>query len=527
MNTTPSTPVPPPIPAECKYPAIFTLALAGLLTWAADFLFWKLDPGISVAIYVCVVAGVIIALNSRASRSRLLLPAAVLLILSSWATAFEISLTNICVLGSLLAVIFGEALYPALAGRWARWTESLVAWAMAPGRWWRLGREFKRTHVADRVFSEDSWEKSMRVMKIAMPALCLALVFGIMFNLGNAVFSELAARVTDTIERWIAEIDISPMHIGFCALFATFALACVIPRAAGKKPRFWTRAPGRITHKDDFVAVWQSRIALLMVNALFFMVNTIDVFYLWNHKHVPHGVTLSDYVHKGVFSLIFAVLLSAVVLAMIFQQEERITRSRFLKGFALLWIMQNLLLIAGVFLRLKLYVDVYELTELRIYVGCFLLLVTEGFLFLAWHVAFNGRIESLMFRCVLATFVLFFAVQFVNVAGIVGRYNVGRWKRDPQHTLDVAYLDSLGPGAWRYLAEVAAFTDRPEASNLARTCLRQAAIRETVRMEHFDWRSLQARRDLQATWLVEQSNQYPPPPGQDPLPRSGYANLNR
>ena len=86
----------------------------------------------------------------------------------------------------------------------------------------------------------------------------------------------------------------------------------------------------------------------------------------------------SEYVHEGVFSLIAAVLLSAVVLSGIFLQDSAVTGRGWLKGLAHLWILQNLVLIAGVFLRLKLYVDAYQFTVLRVYVACFLALVRSA-----------------------------------------------------------------------------------------------------------------------------------------------------
>ena len=146
------------------------------------------------------------------------------------------------------------------------------------------------------------------------------------------------------------------------------------------------------------------------------------------HAKLPEGVTLSEFVHSGVSSLIFATLLSAVVLTTMFQQSIEIVRSRGLKALALLWIVQNLVLIAGVFRRLSLYVEGYQLSEQRIYVGCFLLLVTTGFGLLAWHVARDGSLRTLIFRNVLAIFALFFVLQFPDVAGYVARSNVNQWR---------------------------------------------------------------------------------------------------
>jgi hypothetical protein len=169
-------------------------------------------------------------------------------------------------------------------------------------------------------------------------------------------------------------------------------------------------------------------------------------------------------------------------------------------------------LIAGVFQRLRLYVIAYELSEERVYVGCFLLLVVTGFLLLAWHVAREGNLNTLIFHNALATFALFFLLQFANVAGWVAHYNVSRWEREPNRELDVAYLASLGPGAWPSLVEVAsAATVRDATRTQARVALWQIAANEAKRLETAGWPSWQWRRDHEAAWLVTQSAKFPPP----------------
>jgi len=55
-------------------------------------------------------------------------------------------------------------------------------------------------------------------------------------------------------------------------------------------------------------------------------------------------------------------------------------------GLALAWIVQNVILVAGVFMRLKLYVDAYLLTQDRVYVAVFLCLVLAGYGFLVLRV---------------------------------------------------------------------------------------------------------------------------------------------
>ena len=151
--------------------------------------------------------------------------------------------------------------------------------------------------------------------------------------------------------------------------------------------------------------------------------------------------------------------------------------------------------------------DALQLSTERVYVGCFLVLVSIGFLLLAWHVARDGDINALIFRCALAVFALFFALQFANVAGFVAHYNVARWEQNPKRTLDLPYLEYLGPDAWPAIVEVASFkgasSDEPHSfTKQARDILRNSATAQERRS--IEWLSWQARRECQARWLLEQ-----------------------
>ncbi len=485
---------------------------AGLLTALADFLFWNHAPGISVAVYCFAVAGVTVAIRWRKWKGHANWVAAGLMLAAGWATALQISFTNGVVLIILLAVVCGECWYEALPSSAARWAESIVAWVCSPGRWpWLFDTA---ATVAPDLFGSDSRvpARAGRIAKIFAPALGLGIIFSAIFGFGNAVYGDMLNRAGGHVADFVQSFDFSFGHILFLLAAATLGLAFAQPRLAPLAPRKWAGGLPPLYRVDVAVAVWQSRLILLVLNILFFTVNTIDVLYLWWHAKLPAGVTFSAFVHNGIWSLIVAVLLSALVITLIFQQQPEVRRGRLLKIAALVWIAQNLVLIAGVFLRLKLYVNAYELSEERVYVGCFLLLVVTGFILLGLHVAGPGNLNALFLRNAQATFALFFILQFANVAGWVAHYNVARWKHKPQRTLDVAYLASLGPGACPSLVEVASSANDPSGAAVqARIALRQIADGEATRLETTDWRSWQVRRDLQSRGLIAASDQFPPP----------------
>ncbi len=322
-------------------------------------------PGVSFALFVCVIAAIVISRKRSPWKNPVVRGAAALLVAASCATALEISFTNICVLAALFAVICGECWYGGMAGHWARWSESLAGGLFAPGRWAWLARRLNRTQLAAVALSPGTAATTGKLLRIAAPVVALAAIFGFIFGSGNAVFADMCRRIADHFHSQVSRFDFSDGRPAFWLALATLALAWIFPRPAPSHTRLWACTIPRIARGDKAVAMWQGRLVLLTLNALFFIVNTIDAFYLWNHAQLPKGVIFSQFVHEGVWSLIIAVLLSAAVITVIFQQETAVKHGPFLKGCALLWIAQNLVMIAGVFLRLKLYVQAYQLSEER------------------------------------------------------------------------------------------------------------------------------------------------------------------
>jgi hypothetical protein len=210
-------------------------------------------------------------------------------------------------------------------------------------------------------------------------------------------------------------------------------------------------------------------------------------------------------------SLITATVLAGIVLSVLFQQSAEVTQSRALKGLAFAWIAQNLVLIAGVFLRLKIYVDTEEMTAKRVYVASFLLLVTLGFAFLCAHVRRGRTVSRVIWRCAAATFALFFVMQFPDVIGWVCRYNVERGpKRGEGHGFNIAYQLTLGPNAWPVLLEKAESLPPGEVRDNLRIGLREVARIQYARPWEADWRERQFRTDHKkralADWAARQGD---------------------
>jgi hypothetical protein len=324
-------------------------------------------------------------------------------------------------------------------------------------------------------------------------------VFAVLLAGGNSILSNWISGLFSGLFAYFKNWDFSFGRLVFWALMTVIPLMLLMPDRPPEHRRFWLADVPRFPTGRPEIGQWRAIAILCALNLLFFAANTIDVFFLWARATLPDGVTASSFVHQGVWSLIGATLLAALVLAALFQESVAVTRHRSIRYLAYAWIAQNILLVLSVLLRLKLYVDEFQWTTLRVYVGCFLLLVSVGFLLLALHVRYEWSLNRLIVANMAAVLALFYVVQFLPVEEWVARNNVAAYLKDPQRGIDLAYLDRLGPGAWPALAQLAA-SDLPAAGD-AQGRLEEAALAEKERRTQTDWRSWQLRRHRLAQWL--------------------------
>ena len=473
--------------------ALRTLASIAVITLLGDLLFWRAEPGVSVGIFVFAL-GILLTVSRSGSMRQLWLPWA-LLLASCVQTAIEISLSNFIVLVVLLVALMSGAFFHSLPSGAARLIEAALSVLKAPARWFGFGRAVLDSPIATSTSTMVAGDNVARALRIVLPGVALCAVFAVVLSSGNAMLGRLFTRLANQIIQWLLHFDFSPVRLTLWAVYATVAVGLFWPGVVRNATRNWTQSLPRWQRPHRREALWQSVFALLALNALFFTANTIDAIYLWRQAALPQDVNPSAYLHAGVWSLILAVVLSAVVLTGMFQQQEEVSGTRIVKGLGLFWVIQNLALIAGVLLRLKLYVDLWQLTEKRVYVGCFLLLVTSGFLSLGWSILRERGLHWLISRNLIATFALFFALQFPDVIGAVARYNVARWEHEPQRGLDIDYLVSLGPNALPSLVRVANHPRQKWIAAQAKERADSIAVVEWELLKQRDWRSWQMRRE--------------------------------
>jgi hypothetical protein len=443
----------PPIPSS-EPPFSLGKIFAGLVLVAAsfDYCFWGAKGlGFSAAVFALVLAGAIL-LNRETRAFRRSTAVIIALLAGSCVEAtIETGVTNTLVGLILVLALAGDSFFDKDRRPWARWFSQGVAMAFAPGRvFWLCARMVEAGFTG----GTPRGQGAVRVVVLAIPALVLAVVFGGLLASGNAVFGSWTASAFTWLDNALANLlDIERIA---CWLLVAFVVLPLL--RPGRVADWWWSWITRIERLPELVAApgaaLSSAMILVVLNAIFAVANVADAIFLWSGNKLPAGVTYSGYVHNGVDTLTFTVLLSAIVLASIFQQQLSVAGRRGLKALGLLWIAQNVFVLVSVMLRLKLYIQAYDMTVERLSVILFLLLVAAGFGLLAIQIVREKSLPWLVGGCAGAIFATLYLAQFLNLAGWSADYNVAQWEKDKTRNLDTAYLYSLGPAAWPALRTV-------------------------------------------------------------------------
>lgn len=444
------------------------LVSTGVLTLLADWLLFDLHPGAGWSLFFATLWGAVL-MNRDLSKFSLcrrdvLLGLMMVLTLAqfTWRASFS---SGLCLV-LLTVYLAGHLLFVNQHPWWRRFIEQMMAFMVAPLRWaqclyWVSMGGWKRedSAKAEAEGKLSGFSQAGRLVGIVAPSAVLAVFFLILLGKGNAILGDALGDFTSEFFNWANRLQMPGTgRLVFMAFVATALVGLLwrsrVSRSLGWLDKLCASRSAVAAGGDFFVGIWRMRVLLIMMNLIFFAANTIDVSYLWSGVELPGGMTISKFVHTGTYSLIASVILAAIVISVLFQQKREITGARGQGMLAMVWIAQNLLLLNNVGLRVKMYVDEYQLSILRVHLGLFLLLVAAGFVLLAIRVITRRNFAWLAGANLLVVFFLFFTVQFWDTRAFVAEYNAVQ--ADGEGKLpDTAYLMQLGPSAWPTLLAIA------------------------------------------------------------------------
>lgn len=416
------------------------LALVGL----GDALFWLADGvGSTLGMFTFAWASVTLLLTPATWRR------GGSLIAGAIALALGLAMTDSP--GFLALVMFGAALAVAvLLPRVAafdhvgRWAVRLFLFAMISliGPWRDLFRLLRLGKSRGRGLKMRGW----------LPLLPLPLIGGMIF-LG--IFANANPLIADALSSFGApnlEFE-GVVRFLFWGLTFTFVWSTLRPRRL-HLPFSENQSDRDLTLPG--VSTGSVTLALVTFNALFAIENGLDIAFLWSGAPLPKGVTLASYAHQGAYPLIATALLAGLFVLVALRPGSDTAKVPLIRRLVVVWVAQNVFLVASSILRTTDYIAAYSLTVLRIAALLWMGLVAVGLVLILWRVL-RGRTSSWLINAnAIVAGIVLFACTIVDLGSVAATWNV-RHAKDAGgagQALDLCYLNQLGSSALTALVEL-------------------------------------------------------------------------
>jgi len=179
-------------------------------------------------------------------------------------------------------------------------------------------------------------------------------------------------------------------------------------------------------------------LVIISLNVLLFLVNLVDIYYVWFAAIKVTPNQLSNYVHEGTYFLIMALILAMVVIVYYFRKNLNFyPGNRILKFAAYAWVFQNAILAISVAIRNFRYIDHFGLAYKRLGVFIFLLMVFIGLITLFFKIKEKRTLYYLLHRNSWALYAVLIIFSVINWDVMITRYNISV---DTESKIDVVYL---------------------------------------------------------------------------------------
>jgi hypothetical protein len=303
--------------------------------------------------------------------------------------------------------------------------------------------------------------------------------------LGGAVFLALFASANPVIGDAFYSFgmprldDATIFRVLFWMVIATTVWATLRPRRIGL-PAIEPRTGAPMTLPG--VSTGSVLLALWTFNALFALQNGLDIAFLWSGASLPAGVTLADYAHRGAYPLIATALLAGLFVLVALRPGSATAAVPAIRRLVVLWIAQNVFLVASSILRTIDYIEVYSLTGLRIAALIWMALVGLGLVLIVWRMLRGRNAGWLINANVAAALLVLTGCTMVDLGSVAAAWNIrhAREVGGKGAELDLCYLDSLGSAALTSLVAIELRPDlKPDFADRV-AWVRHRALHETL-----------------------------------------------
>ncbi len=413
--------------------------VAAFVTAFSDWLFFGHLPGISVAIFLLVLAiGIALchapdkSLSSNIRASILLLLALLPIIEELNPLSLAIGVAGTAVYSLLMTGTFSSIMEISLQ-------PLLRLLVRGP---FRLPYDWKRTRRKSTEFDPSRLQFDFRSWLV--PA-GFGAVFILLFVSANPVIEQFVNWLISLTLDWDALIDLA-WRAGFWAMFLAISWAFLQPYRKHLPNPFAriTGGSGKAEEKEPsrYFGVNTIFRSLVLFNVIFATHTISDGIYLWGGAELPTGLTYAQYAYRGTYALMAAALVAAIFVLAAMRPEGDGIRFPLVRRLVYLWIGQSVVMIISALYRLDLYTSIYALTYTRVAGFIWVGLVGVGLMLIVVQIMRRASNSWLVRANIMALVAVAYSCSLTNFDHIIAKYNI-------QHSREISgkgqFLD------WQYL----------------------------------------------------------------------------
>ena len=335
-----------------------------------------------------------------------------------------------------------------------RWLARLVRW-IATG-WTRL---FRDNGIVMRWLIRGGVSPALArgIAAWIIPVLFTSIFIAI-FAWANPLISDFFDHLGTWISRLMEKLPeyLNPGRIFFWFIVAAFAWSLLRSRVSRRRKTAAVYPPpiveSTIVREDDnALGIPASMVirCLVLFNLVFAIELALDLFVMLSAKYGTDGTAFKTYVRKGAYPLVAAALLAGAFVLVTFRRNSTSERSPWARRLVYLWIGQTILLTCSAVWRLVRYIDLTELTRLRVASTIWFILVALGLFYIIWRIV-RGKSNGWLINVNAVTaLALIYPWCFINTDSMIANFNARHCEEvgGGGSPLDIDYFESLGTPA--------------------------------------------------------------------------------
>jgi len=344
------------------------------VTGVYSYLFYQESIGLNLSIFTLLLIIMAIVKDKKLLKNRNWLLVSLLSLVASISLAYYGNSLSIIALIFSLLILTGMSIS----------TKSSIIVACFNGFYsWLISGITDLRKLETRLTSDKNKIPCLkRIILIGVP-IGIALLFFGLYRVSNPIFEELTNKIN---LEWISIYWIFFTLIGSWLTYGFFYAKFVeeikafdepdsmtIQNISQKEWTLWGKSIGIIDEK------FSAKVLFILLNLLILIVNLGDLNFMFFDQELPENVTYAAFLHQGVGTLIFSILVSVAIVLFYFRGEMNyIEENKIIKVLAYVWLIQNLFLLVSVGFKNFQYIDIYGLTHKRIGVYIYTLLTFIG-----------------------------------------------------------------------------------------------------------------------------------------------------